>query len=91
MKKLVYWEFECLSFNDITELFTKLHIEASMAYIITNCEGGTFRLAAYGVFPGDAEDWGFEDADCGMFQKDPTFLSLKKKYETMKANGEFKN
>lgn len=89
MNNLVYNAFEGLNFSEITELFTKLHIEESMAYLITNCEGGTFKLAAYGVFPGDAEDWGFEDADCGMFQENETFKSLKKKYETMKANGEF--
>lgn len=88
MKKLVYWEFESLNFIEITELFGKLHIEKLMTFSVTNGPDNTFRLAAYGEFPGNAEDWGFEDASCGMFQKDITFLTLKGKYETMKGNGE---
>lgn len=91
MVNAVYWEFESLNFSEVTELFGKLHIGKSMAFFVTNGSDNTFRLAAYGIFPGNAEDWGFEDASCGMFKRDITYLTLKEKYETMKANGELLN
>ena len=86
---LVYGYFECLNFGEIESLLKDEKVNETMAFVITNCSGNTFRFYGYGTFNGDAEAWGFEDATCDMFQGEKNFEEVKKMYETMKANGEF--
>lgn len=90
MKKLIYGYFECLSFNEITSLINECKVNETMAYVITNGCGSTFKFYGYGTFNGDEEACGFEDATCSMFQGEECFEEVKQKYETMKSNGEFK-
>lgn len=88
MEKLVYWRYECLSFKEVAEIMEV--VCGKMAVKVWNSSSNTFYLAAYGVLDEDiAEDYGFEDASCGMFQSDETYIEMKKSYETMKSNGEF--
>jgi hypothetical protein len=37
-----------------------------MAIKVSSATPTLFRVSAYGIFDGDAEDWGFESADCGI-------------------------
>ena len=90
MKKLVYGYFECLNLSEIASLIDECKVNETMAYVITNGCGSTFKFYGYGTFNGDAEDWGFEDATCGMFQGEKCYEEVKHKYEVMKSNGEFK-
>ena len=90
MKKLVYGYFEDLNFSEISDLINKHKVNETMAYVITNGCDGTFKFYGYGTFNGNAEDWGFEDASCGMFQGEKHFEEVKQKYEVMKSNCEFK-
>ena len=53
-----------------------------MAINVVSVAPTLFRVSAYGIFDGDAEDWGFESADCGMFQGEEVFEATKKLYET---------
>lgn len=89
MKDLVYGYFECLNLGEILSLLKVEKVNETMAYVITNDCNGTFRFYGYGTFNGDKEDWGFEDASCSMFQGEKYFEEVKKKYESMKSNGEF--
>ena len=87
MKKLYYWRFECMSLSEVAELMEAF--QGTMAIQVLSYTSNCYSLSAYGAFDGDAEDWGLEDASCGMFQGEPIFESTKKLYETLKANGEF--
>lgn len=80
MKNLVYARFERMTFDEVSELMRKA--SDKMAVKITSVAPTLFRVSAYGIFEGDAEDWGFESADCGMFQGEEEFEATKKLYET---------
>lgn len=82
MKKLVYGYYECLNLGEILSLINEEKVNETMAYVITNGCGGTFKFYGYGTFNGDSEAWGFEDATCGMFQGEEEFEATKKLYET---------
>ena len=80
MKNLVYARFERMTFDEVSELMRKA--SGKMAVKITSVAPTLFRVSAYGIFEGDAEDWGFESTDCGMFQGEEEFEATKKLYET---------
>ena len=80
MKNLVYARFEAMTVDEISELM-RIASE-KMAIKIASVAPTLFRVSAYGIFDGDAEDWGFESADCGLFQGEEEFEATKKLYET---------
>ena len=90
MKKLVYGYLERLNLGEINILVNECKVNETMAFVITNGCDNSFTFYGYGTFREDEEDWGFEDASCGMFQGEECFEEVKLKYETMKSNGEFK-
>ena len=79
MKNLVYARFEEMTVDEISEL---MRIASEKMAINVVSVATLFRVSAYGIFDGDAEDWGFESADCGMFQGEEVFEATKKLYET---------
>lgn len=80
MKNLVYARFERMTVNEVSEL---MKIASSkMAIKVASVAPTLFRVSAYGIFDGDAEDWGFESADCGLFHGESEFETTKKLYET---------
>ena len=80
MKNLVYARFEEMTVNEVSELMRIA--SGKMAIKVTSVAPTLFRVSAYGIFDGDAEDWGFESADCGLFQGEEEFEATKKLYET---------
>ena len=80
MKNLVYARFERMTVDEVSELMRKA--SGKMAIKVASVAPTLFRVSAYGIFDGDAEDWGFESADCGMFQGEKEFEATKKLYET---------
>lgn len=80
MKNLVYAHFEGMTVNEVSELM-RIASE-KMAIKVASATPTLFRVSAYGIFDGDAEDWGFESADCGLFQGEEEFEATKKLYET---------
>lgn len=80
MKNLVYARFEGMTVNEVSELMRIA--SGKMAINVVSVAPTLFRVSAYGIFDGDAEDWGFESADCGMFQGEEVFEATKKLYET---------
>ena len=65
MKNLVYARFEEMTVNEVSELMRIA--SGKMAIKIASVAPTLFRVSAYGIFDGDAEDWGFERAECGLF------------------------
>ena len=80
MKNLVYARFDEMIVNEVSELMRIA--SGKMAINVVSVAPTLFRVSAYGIFDGDAEDWGFESADCGMFQGEEVFEATKKLYET---------
>lgn len=80
MDNLVYARFERMTVNEVSELI-RIASE-KMAINVVSVAPALFRVSAYGIFYGDAEDWGFESADCGLFQGEDEFEATKKLYET---------
>lgn len=80
MDNLVYARFERMTVNEVSEL---MRIASDkMAINVVSVAPALFRVSAYGIFDGDAEDWGFESVDCGLFQGEEEFEATKKLYET---------
>lgn len=80
MDNLVYARFERMTVNEVSELMRVA--SDKMAINVVSVAPALFRVSAYGIFDGDAEDWGFESADCGLFQGEKEFEATKKLYET---------
>lgn len=79
MDNLVYARFERMTVSEVSEL---MRIASDkMAINVVSVAPALFRVSAYGIFDGDAEDWGFESANCGMFQGEEEFEATKKLYE----------
>lgn len=83
--KLFYGYYECITLNEVTEIVTSTN--GKMAVVLTSTGNNVFTLSLYGTFDGDAGDYGFDDADCEMFQGEDRFEQTKKLYETLKSNG----
>ena len=82
---LFYGYFECITLDEVTEIVKSTN--GKMAVVLTSTGNNIFTLSLYGTFDGDAEDWGFDDAECDMFQGNARFEQTKKLYETLKSNG----
>lgn len=83
--KLFYGYYECITLNEVTEIVTSTN--GKMAVVLTSTGNNVFTLSLYGTFDGDADDYGFDDADCEMFQGEDRFEQTKKLYEILKSNG----
>ena len=80
MKNLVYGRFEGLTVDEVSELM--IIASGKMAIRVASVTPTLFRVSAYGIFDEDAEDWGFESADCEIFQGEEEFEATKKLYES---------
>lgn len=59
MKNLVYARFEAMTVDEISELM-RIASE-KMAIKVSSATPTLFRVSAYGIFDGDAEDWGLRE------------------------------
>lgn len=83
--KLFYGYYECITLDEVSEIVTSTN--GKMAVVLTSTGNNVFTLSLYGTFDGDADSYGFDDADCEMFQGQDRFEQTKKLYETLKSNG----
>jgi hypothetical protein len=59
MKNLVYARFDEMTVNEVSELMRIA--SGKMAINVVSVAPTLFRVSAYGIFDGDAEDWGLRE------------------------------